>query len=762
MLNGKPLCHAYHNLQRVAPLPARRFRQALTQATPQVVLQIERMSQSSLLKHYEEKNAALRRELKAQGASMHRHVSEIDAIRFLLHEARAEIVQHKEEQAQLLAIQRRLQGHLQGMVGWKAVVGPSQERLKVKALVMETLWYHAHAGRWRRRTAAVVFCRRFDAMLASVLGYWRRLHKRGDQVRKAQARRRAQCCGLALCAWRGASDAAASCHRLQGVVAAQAARRRRRRVLSRVLGRWASVTQEAAWCRCKQRQRAVDRAFHSWLVVRHRAAGALRCATRLGFRRKRWALQQLEAFLATRRWERSCTGAVVLGHFRRVVRVWRGAAEMRQRCRQQGSAAARIMHSSAAELRRAVFAALLRRKLHRAAARKMLVRRGFREKRLALHEWFRVRCMRSRSCRVCARSRLRRFKAGWWEAVEDGRRTARGLRMAWSWHGMHVLRRALRTWHAQLLSRGKQRRLLVSCTANLLRLVVSDWARAARRCKEEARAARSAQALAGALAGARDRAVGQLQRFSRRLRLAAICHGWRAWGAREALVGSNVMRHVVRQRLCNILGEWYSRTRWLSQVRAMIAAASVGVHASDGGSVVRSVHSRLLLPGLMPSRSLAELSEARTGAGDHGCWRIVATTAPAMVGWQASQCRQRFLRRSLMGFSLQCRLRRRRQCKARTVAQVGGSIICSAALAPGLLHRLRRLRSALRDCAAWSEPERLFPHGMLLVTDKVVLDFASCLQRVGALRVCLPGGLGTRRQLYRQRWLSQLCGRRHA
>ena len=60
MLNGKPLCHAYHNLQRVAPLRARRFRQALTQATPQVVLQIERMSQSSLLKHYEEKNAALR------------------------------------------------------------------------------------------------------------------------------------------------------------------------------------------------------------------------------------------------------------------------------------------------------------------------------------------------------------------------------------------------------------------------------------------------------------------------------------------------------------------------------------------------------------------------------------------------------------------------------------------------------------------------------------------------------------------------------
>ena len=88
---------------------------ALTEATPQVVLQIERMSQSSLLKHYEEKNAALRRELKAQGASMDRSVSEIDAIRCLLHEARAEIVQHKQEQAQLLAIQRRLQGHLQMM-----------------------------------------------------------------------------------------------------------------------------------------------------------------------------------------------------------------------------------------------------------------------------------------------------------------------------------------------------------------------------------------------------------------------------------------------------------------------------------------------------------------------------------------------------------------------------------------------------------------------------------------------------------------------
>lgn len=75
----------------------------------EVVLQIERSSQSALVKFYEEKNAALRRDLRAHGAVMNRHVSEIDAVRTLLADANKNL----ERERALRANVERMHGSLE-------------------------------------------------------------------------------------------------------------------------------------------------------------------------------------------------------------------------------------------------------------------------------------------------------------------------------------------------------------------------------------------------------------------------------------------------------------------------------------------------------------------------------------------------------------------------------------------------------------------------------------------------------------------------
>lgn len=110
----------------------------------EVVLQIERSSQSALVKFYEQKNAALRQDLRAHGAVLNKHVSEIDAVRALLADANKRLER-----------ERVLRVTVEQMHGALEVHGGRRSCLRAIGVLVCDAGPRAPRGRHRRRLASM-------------------------------------------------------------------------------------------------------------------------------------------------------------------------------------------------------------------------------------------------------------------------------------------------------------------------------------------------------------------------------------------------------------------------------------------------------------------------------------------------------------------------------------------------------------------------------------------------------------------------------
>ena len=118
----------------------------------EVVLQIQRGTQSALVKYYEDKNAALRRDLRANGARLSKHTSEMDGVRQLLLEAKNQLDIERRQRRQVEDMHARLEHRLNGLCSWKSFsdgLWKVDKRRLAKLEVLDVLRLNRHRCRWR-------------------------------------------------------------------------------------------------------------------------------------------------------------------------------------------------------------------------------------------------------------------------------------------------------------------------------------------------------------------------------------------------------------------------------------------------------------------------------------------------------------------------------------------------------------------------------------------------------------------------------------